>query len=126
MVNAIIGQDTSFSRFPEKFQYNAFFSLGVSYSPRWSMALLIDASSVLEYGVNQQTDNSNSLEKLVSKIIDLENRWIALELRWNITNSHSLTLTYGSQQGGILCSNGVCRQIDSFEDGFKFELTSLF
>jgi len=126
MINSTIDQDTSQSRFPADYQYNAFFSLGVSYSPRWSMALLIDASSVLEYGVNQQTDNSNTLEKLVSKIIDLENRWLALELRWNITNSHSFTLTYGSQQGGILCSNGVCRQIDSFEDGFKFELTSLF
>ena len=84
------------------------------------------SAGLIERGSLKQTDNSNTLEKLVSNIIDLENRWLALELRWNITNSHSFTLTYGSQQGGILCSNGVCRQIDSFEDGFKFELTSLF
>lgn len=126
MINTAIDQDTSFSRFPAKFQYNAFFSLGVSHSPGWSCALLIDASSVLEYGVAQQIDNINTLEKIVSNFIDLENRWIALELRWNITSSHSLTMTYGSQQGGILCSNGVCREIEAFEDGFKLTLISLF
>jgi len=126
MINTVINLDTSQSRFPADFQYNAFLSLGVSYSPRWSMALLIDASSVLEYGVDQQLDNFNVLEKLLSNLINLENRWVALELRWNITNSHTLSLTYGSQQGGILCSNGVCRQIDPFEDGFKLALTSLF
>ena len=126
IINTAVSLDTSFSRFPAKYQYNAFLSLGVSHSPRWSVALLIDASSVLEYGVEQQIVNINTLENLLSNLIDLENRWVALELRWNITSSHSLTLTYGSQQGGILCSNGVCRQIEAFEDGFKIALTSLF
>ncbi len=126
MTNTAIDQDTSFSRFPAKYQYNAFFSLGVSHSPKWSCALLIDASSALEFGTPARLDNINGLEKFIGRIIDLNNRWIALELRWNITDSHGLTLTYGSQQGGILCSNGVCRQIEAFEDGFKIALISLF
>ncbi|NQT96902.1 MAG: hypothetical protein HQ562_04090 [Candidatus Marinimicrobia bacterium] len=126
IINTQTGIDTKESLFATPVQYNAFLSLGVSHSPGWSCALLIDASSRLEFGTTPQLDNINTLEKIVSNFIDLENRWIALELRWNITNSHTLTLTYGSQQGGILCSNGVCREIEAFEDGFKFTLTSLF
>lgn len=126
VVFSMTGLDTAYSRFPKSYQYNAFASLGISYSPHFSIALLIDASSVLEYGTTAPSGHINYLEKFVRQYIDIENRWIALETRWNITASNILTITYGSQQGGVLCSNGVCREIAAFEDGFKFTLTTIF
>jgi len=37
-----------------------------------------------------------------------------------------ISLMYGSLKGGLLCTNGVCRIIEPFDDGFKVGLTTVF
>jgi len=37
-----------------------------------------------------------------------------------------LSLMYGSLKGGLLCTNGVCRIIEPFDDGFKVGLSTVF
>jgi hypothetical protein len=118
--------DSLVSFFPHKKQYNLFFSLGISKSPQWSVTLILDRVSEKELGILEEGEIENPLEKFVSRFMDVRNSWISLELVYNITSTHRLSLMYGSQQGGLLCSNGVCRYIAPFEDGFKLSLVSLF
>lgn len=107
-------------------QYNQFFSVGLGLAPKWSFSLLFDRVSYDDsfdpYAINTDT----SFERFLGQFISLENTWAAMELVYNINSSHRLSIMYGSQKGGLLCSNGVCRIIEPFSDGFKLELTSLF
>jgi hypothetical protein len=49
--------------------------------------------------------------------------WLIGEGSLRIGKSHLLTISYGSERGGRVCTNGVCRVIDPF-DGFRFTLLS--
>jgi len=107
-------------------QYNHFFSVGVGKAPTWSMALLFDRVSYDDTFDPYAIDTETSFESFLGNFINLKNTWAAIEFVYNINSSHRLSLMYGSQKGGLLCSNGVCRIIEPFTDGFKLELTSLF
>lgn len=51
--------------------------------------------------------------------------WYTFEAGYRISPSHNLTVSYGRERGGQICSNGVCRYVLPFE-GFKFSLLSSF
>ncbi len=106
------------------YQHNRFFDLSISRSPRWSVSLLIDAVDAEEPPF--QVSAENALEKLMANIMDIDRKWIALEMVVNLSPRNRLTLMYGSQKGGLVCSNGVCRYVGAFDDGFKLTLTSIF
>lgn len=108
----------------KNYQYGHYFSFGIGKSPNWSLALMIDGVSVRESEPSLNVENY--LEKFIGQFLDLENRWVGLELVLNISSQNRLTLYYGSQRGGLVCSNGVCRYIKPFNDGFKLSLTSVF
>ena len=107
------------------FQYNHMITLGVGKSPYWSLSLTVESSSTYEYGP-QLTSITNPLEKFMSNFMDLENKWIALDLMLNINENTRLDIMYGTLRGGIICSNGICRYVEPFDDGFKLTLTSVF
>ncbi len=109
----------------EEFQYNNMFTIGIGKSPHWSLSLTVESSSTFEYGP-QTTSITNPLEELMENFIDLENKWIALELMINVNSSTRLDLMYGTQRGGVVCSNGICRFVQPFDDGFKLNLTTIF
>ena len=109
----------------EEFQYNNMFTIGIGKSPHWSLSLTVESSSTFEYGP-QVTSITNPLEELLENFIDLENKWIALELMINVNSSTRLDLMYGTQRGGVVCSNGICRFVQPFDDGFKLNLTTIF
>lgn len=106
------------------FQHNRFFDISLSRSPAWSVSLLIDAVDAEEPPFHVSPENA--LEKLISHLIPIDRKWIALETVFNINPRNRLTLMYGSQKGGLVCSNGVCRYVGAFDDGFKLSLTSIF
>jgi len=110
---------------PEDFQNNHLISLGIGKSPYWSLSLTVESSSTYEYG---PLKNSvvNPLESFLGNIIDLNNKWIALEFMVNINSNTRLDLMYGTQRGGIICSNGICRYVEPFDDGFKLALSTVF
>ncbi len=117
--------DTAVSLFEKQLQYNGFLSVGISKSPQFGINLIIDASSTVESNSGHVNDFINPLERFMSNLIEIENRWIAIELLWNLTPKQKLLLTYGSQQGGIICSNGICREIAPFNDGLRLLYTVL-
>ena len=110
---------------PKEFQNNHLISLGVGKSPYWSLSLTIESSSTYEYGP-QKNSITNPLETFMGNIMDLDNKWIALELMININSNTRVDLMYGTQRGGIICSNGICRYVEPFDDGFKLELSTVF
>ena len=107
------------------FQYNHMITVGLGRSPNWSLSLTIESSSTFEYGP-QIPSIINPLERFLSNFMDLENKWIALDLMVNISDNIRLDVMYGTLRGGIICSNGICRYVEPFDDGFKLSLTSVF
>ncbi|MCK4322341.1 hypothetical protein KAX08_07485, partial [candidate division WOR-3 bacterium] len=51
--------------------------------------------------------------------------WKVIELRWDISDSHTLNIMAGSEKGGLVCTGGVCRIEEPFE-GIKINLLSRF
>jgi len=51
--------------------------------------------------------------------------WKVIELRWDISDSHTLNIMAGSEKGGLICSGGYCRIEEPFE-GIKVNLLSRF
>jgi hypothetical protein len=52
--------------------------------------------------------------------------WVNVEFVYHITFSKRFSLLYGSLKGGLICTNGVCRIIEPFDDGFKIGLSTVF
>lgn len=118
--------DTSISLFYKPDQENRFLALSFGKSPKWSVTLSFDNISTYQFGTTVKSTGGNQLEKLLKGIASPQRSWIALDVVYNFTPTHRLSVMYGSLQGGLICSNGVCRVVDPFEDGFKLTLTSLF
>ena len=120
-------------------QYNRVFSIQISKAPKWSFTLTQDFTSAYE-GAIPVDPYYNPLEALMSGDFKyflgsrntvnpppwIKNRWISAELSYNITSSQRLSVMYGSIQGGLFCSNGVCRVVPAFNDGFKFAYSASF
>ena len=51
--------------------------------------------------------------------------WFLLEGNVRVGASNTLIISYGAERGGIRCSNGICRQLNSFE-GWRMTLASRF
>lgn len=126
--NNVVVQDTIFSDFVEPTQLNRFISLGVGKAPRWSLSFLIDLSSTEEFLVvtEKEKESKSLLDRFVHHFSASDLAWVSLEGVWNLTERHRLTLMVGSQRGGLLCSNGICRYIQPFQQGIKLGFISLF
>ena len=120
-------------------QYNRVFSIQISRTPKWSFTLTQDFTSAYE-GAIPVDPYYNPLEALIAGDFKyflgkrntvkppswIKNRWISAELSYNITSSQRISVMYGSIQGGLFCSNGVCRVIPAFNDGFKVAYSASF
>ena len=65
-----------------------------------------------------------NLEK--NTTIETEDDYIGVEITAYITNSNILSVFYGSQKGGLICSNGTCVMQPDFDDGIKVTSKFLF
>lgn len=130
-IKGINSTESFTSNFSNKNQINRFFSLGLAKSPVWSVTLNIDYSNsdIRQSSGNQfvsESNKNNFIEDALSFIINPDKTWANLELSYNINQKNQLSLSYGSQKGGVLCSNGVCRYVQAFENGYKIALISTF
>ena len=123
--NFYVLNENNDDKISKDFQYNHMITVGLGRSPHWSLSLTIESSSTYEYGPKVPSI-TNPLEKFIGNFMDLENKWIALDLMININENTRLDLMYGTLRGGIICSNGICRYVEPFDDGFKLSLTSVF
>jgi hypothetical protein len=85
---------------------NIFTALSLSKSPDLSLTLSSEFT----------TDN---LEPTGKK------NWIEAEVSYNLNKSNVLTVSYGSERGGLKCTSGICRYVNPF-DGFRFTVQSKF
>ena len=108
------------SSFSENIQTNKFVSIGFSKSPKWSISLNIDNTNTEDILIIEKKRSNNFIETLLNPVFDKSLTWSNIDIVLNVFNSTQLSLTYGSQRGGVLCSNGICRYVQSFENGFKF------
>ena len=81
----------------------------------------IPVSKILH--VNMQ----NSLFKIcIGSFKKVEGIIACAEFAYNITSSQRVSIMYGSIQGGLFCSNGICRIIPPFNDGLKVSYSASF
>ncbi len=61
-----------------------------------------------------------------SQGVGVENdHWLSAELALEIKSNHRLLLFYGTERGGLKCTSGVCRTVQSFE-GFRLTYNGFF
>ena len=92
---------------PKPVRYNNVISLGLASSPKWSITYLQDNTSI----------DDKSLK---------EDQWTYWELLYRVQQNIMITYFNGSLKGGLVCSNGVCRYKQPFEDGQKLTLVYNF
>ena len=103
------GKSSFTSLLSEKYQKNTFMSLTVNYSSKWSLTI-----------ANESTNSDESLSNFES------NTWNSISLTYRIKSDSALEVFYGSIRGGLDCTNGVCRYIQSFEDGLRIDYNVSF
>jgi hypothetical protein len=54
-----------------------------------------------------------------------KNNWVSGEVSYKVTSTHVLTASYGSEKGGLKCTNGICRYVYPF-NGFRLSFSSKF
>ena len=92
---------------PKPLRYNNVISLGLASSPKWSITYLQDNTSIDEESLKEQ-------------------KWTYWELLYRVNQNILITYFKGSLKGGLVCSNGVCRYKQPFEDGQKITLFYTF
>ena len=120
-------------------QFNRMFSLTIGKASKWSATLTHDQTNAF-YGPTTVDPYYNPLEALIfgdlkyftgkrNKVDPpgfIQKKWVSLELAYNLTSSQRISILYGSLQGGLFCSNGVCRTIAPFNDGIKLSYSAIF
>ena len=120
-------------------QINRMLYFSISYAPKWSLTLTHDWTNAYDSAVPEDP-YYNPLEALIYGDINyflgkrdkidppkwVQDRWVSVEFSYNITPSQRLSIMYGSIQGGLFCSNGICRIIPPFNDGVKLGYSASF
>ena len=120
-------------------QFNRLISFSISKASKWSLTVTHDATNAFESG-QLKDPYYNPLEALIYGDIKYfigkrkntnapkwaQNRWVSAEFAYNITSSQRVSIMYGSIQGGLFCSNGICRIIPPFNDGVKVSYNASF
>ena len=103
------GKSSFTSLLSEKYQKNTFVSFTANYSPKWSLTVS-----------NESTNSDETLSNFDS------NTWNSIALTYRIEADSALEIFYGSIRGGLDCTNGVCRYIQSFENGLRIDYNASF
>ena len=120
-------------------QFNRMFSLTIGKASKWSATLTHDQTNAF-FGPTTVDPYYNPLEALIfgdlkyftgkrNKVDPpdfIQKKWVSFELAYNLTSSQRISILYGSLQGGLFCSNGVCRTIAPFNDGIKLSYSAIF
>jgi len=124
---------------PVETQYNRLVYISISKAPKWSFTITHDWTTAYDAGIPVDP-YYNPLEAIIFGDLKYftggrdntnppkwaQNRWVSAEFAYNITSSQRIAIFYGSIQGGLFCSNGVCRLIPPFNDGLKITYSASF
>ena len=120
-------------------QYNRMIYITLSKAPSWSFTITQDWTNGFD-GPTTIDPYYNPLEALLYGDLKyftgernpikppsfIQKKWVSVELAYNLTTSQRISIMYGSIQGGLFCSNGICRLISPFNDGIKFSYSAIF
>lgn len=93
-------------RIDQKGFMNQFVSLNLVKSPEFSIALNAEFTNDEE----EPTDTQS---------------WFQAEGLYRLNQSNTIIVSYGSERGGLRCTNGICRFVNPFE-GFRLTIQSQF
>ena len=98
----------------EKYQINKFISLSTNFNQKWTFNFSVETTNADESKLNNDSnENFNS-----------SNSWKSFGVSYKFDTDDTLQVFYGSVRGGLDCTNGVCRYIQSFDDGLRIDYTS--
>ena len=98
----------------EENQINKFISLSTNYNQKWTFNFSVETTNADESMLNNNA----------SEDFDSSNSWESFGVSYKFDTDDTLQLFYGSMRGGLDCTNGVCRYIQSFDDGLRIDYTS--
>tara|TARA_B100000029_G_scaffold455712_1_gene483172 strand:+ start:2398 stop:4374 length:1977 start_codon:yes stop_codon:yes gene_type:complete len=118
-------------------QINRMFSLSLSKASHWALTVSYDWTNVQE--VIELDPQYTPLEAFLFGDLKyfkgqrdrfkppsfIQNKWVSMELSYNITSTQRISIIYGSLQGGLICSNGICRILQPFNDGLKLSYSAV-
>ena len=118
-------------------QINRMFYFTVSKASQWALTVNYDWTNVQE--VIELDPQYTPLEALLFGDLKyfkgerdrlnppsfIQNKWVSMELSYNISSTQRISIVYGSLQGGLVCSNGICRILQPFNDGLKLSYTAV-
>jgi hypothetical protein len=132
--------DQSTSNYPGEipFQINRMISLSIGKASKWAVTLNYDWTNIQE--IPTSDPNYNPLEALIygdGKYFSgkrdrsnpppfTQNKWVSMEFSYNLSSTQRISFLYGSIQGGLVCSNGICRILQPFNDGLKLSYSAVF
>ena len=118
-------------------QINRMFYFSISKASQWALTINYDWTNVQE--VIELDPQYTPLEALLFGDLKyfkgerdrlnppsfIQNKWVSMELSYNITSTQRISIIYGSLQGGLVCSNGICRILQPFNDGLKLSYSAV-
>ncbi len=96
---------------------------------RLSFGIVWDYASQQKAGgvANVDPADDSWLEAAIRSLgVDLRNKWFGLQFTGYLTPSASLSVFYGSLQGGLKCDTGVCVFVPGIEDALTLTFASNF
>ena len=98
----------------EKYQINKFISLSTNFDQKWTFNFSVESTNADESKLNNDSNEN----------FDSSNSWKSFGVSYKFDTDDTLQVFYGSVRGGLDCTNGVCRYIQSFDDGLRIDYTS--
>jgi Family of unknown function (DUF6029) len=95
--------------------YNQYISLTYATAPLWTVSVR------MEYTTDETLTSTPGGTESSTSIISGQNFWRAIEVSYRLAEAHTMALSYGNERGGIVCSNGICRNVLPF-NGVRFML----
>ena len=98
----------------KKYQINKFISLSTNFNQKWTFNFSVETTNADESKLNNDSNEN----------FDSSNSWKSFGVSYKFDTDDTLQVFYGSVRGGLDCTNGVCRYIQSFDDGLRIDYTS--
>ena len=98
----------------EKYQINKFISLSTNFDQKWTFNFSVETTNADESKLNNDSNEN----------FDSSNSWKSFGVSYKFDTDDTVQVFYGSVRGGLDCTNGVCRYIQSFDDGLRIDYTS--
>ena len=98
----------------EKYQINKFISFSTNFDQKWTFNFSVETTNADESKLNNDSNEN----------FDSSNSWKSFGVSYKFDTDDTLQVFYGSVRGGLDCTNGVCRYIQSFDDGLRIDYTS--